>query len=293
MSSPFAAWFPGGATLSPPYLRRSLATRYYVRSDSSPPPDSRSLRSTTLQRPRSRSGLPSRCRLFFAGRLPPQPLFMPESRQPATLEREEEVSPVHAWRSATAPPRKTPDSSRAHTPFRMLRLGASARTADWPVIRCLINGFAFLQLSCLLPTLPDAALQRRPVFSYPALERSTGTGLSPASAMPLRAAPCGGPLVRRLQNQLLHPASRQAHDSNHGARAADRWSGGYRPNCSARRAVGRTIPTVALVQRTTDPATSERTCPARRAAGRKKLSHEPFMRGEFFCRNCYRLQPSR
>lgn len=103
-----SAWFPGGATLSSPYLLRFPVTRYYGCSDSSHPPD---FRLSTLLTAKIVITHHQSCQCG-------------DSRYPR-LKR-------HTL--ATAPPRITPDDSAMLALLRALQQGASARLADWLAI---------------------------------------------------------------------------------------------------------------------------------------------------------------
>lgn len=189
----FPAWFPGGATLSRSYLRRLPTTRYYVRSDSFAPPDSRLLRPRPFGVQVEVRSSPHAVRQLSFG-LPPAAIFLiPGSLQPES-EREAKTSPDQACYFLPAPSRTTLGVSRASTLSSLAPAGGFSIPSSLAFHRAPYIRVRSPTAQTFVSNPPGPRLTATPCyFDYPAQERSTGTGLSPASSTPCRA--CWGPAL--------------------------------------------------------------------------------------------------
>jgi hypothetical protein len=150
----FAAWFPGGATLSRPYLRRFPPTRYYVRSDSSAPPDSRRLRSLPFGVQVEVRSLPLTVRQFDFGLPPFSSIFLiPGSFQPES-ERGAEVSPDQSCYFLSALSRTTPGFSRMRPLTSRIPARGFITTRRLAFHRCALytDSFSYGSDICLKPS---------------------------------------------------------------------------------------------------------------------------------------------
>ena len=188
----FAAWFPGGATLSRPYLRRSalqLATTsaltpllHQTPGGSVPailrcPSRGQDLSPRTVS-----SFIRVATRRDFSYRIAPT----------GSLGRGGEASPDHACLFPTAHSRTTPGFPGVYSLASHAPAGGFSTTSSLAVPRAPYSWVRDPIARSFASEPPGPRLTATPYhFGYPAQERSTGAGFAPARCTPCRAYECG------------------------------------------------------------------------------------------------------